>query len=103
MDQPGESFITLSRYIKNESVDAERSFYQIVSVRSKVESRLEFAGEDIWKNRVSYFSAGSLIKPANKLKYYGRLVPVKIIGDKTIYQYGYAYPVWINSGGNHEV
>lgn len=99
----GDSFITLSRYIKNEPINAENSFYQIASVRSKVESRLEFAGEDVWKQRVSYFSAGSVINPKNKTDHYGSLVPVKSIGEKTIYQYGYAYPVWINRGGKNEL
>lgn len=97
--QSGDAFIILSRYIKNEPINAADSFYRIVSVRSKVESRLEFAGEDIWKHRVSYFSAGSLISPKIKTPYYGSLAPVKTIQGKTIYQYGFAYPVWINGGG----
>ena len=101
--QYGDSFITLSRYIKNEPINAEYSFYQIASVRSKVESRLEFAGEDVWKHRVSYFTAGSMIRPANIAEHYGRLALVKSVGRKVIYQYGYAYPVWINRGGNHEI
>ncbi|MGB5156451.1 type III-A CRISPR-associated RAMP protein Csm4 [Desulfobacterium sp. N47] len=101
--QAGDSFITLSRYIKNEPINKEASFYQIASVRSKVESRLEFAGEDVWKHRVSYFTAGSVINPENKADHYGSLVPVKSIGGKTIYQYGYAYPVWINHGGKNEL
>ncbi|MFH1581741.1 MAG: type III-A CRISPR-associated RAMP protein Csm4 [Pseudomonadota bacterium] len=99
----GNSFITLSRYIKNEPINAEDSFYQSYSVRSKVESRLEFAGEDVWKHRVSYFTAGSVINPENKAKYFGKLAPVKSIGGKTIYQYGYAYPVWLNRGGKNEI
>lgn len=101
--QSGDSFITLSRYIKSEPINAEASFYQLASVRSKVESRLEFAGEDVWKNRVSYLTAGSMINPKNKADHYGSLVPVKAIMGKTIYQYGYAYPVWINHGGKNEL
>jgi len=97
--QAGDSFITLSRYIKNEPINIEASLYQLASVRSKVESRLEFAGEDVWKHRVSYFTAGSIIKPLSIAEHYGRLAPVKSFGEKTIYQYGYAFPVWINHGG----
>lgn len=99
----GDSFITLSRYIKSEPINTEASFYQLASVRSKVESRLEFSGEDVWKHRVSYFTAGSVIKPENKTEHFGSLVPVKAIMGKTIYQYGYAYPVWINHGGKNEL
>ena len=102
-NQHGNSFVTLSRYIKNETINVKESFYKIDSVRSKVESRLEFAGEDVWKHRVSYFTAGSIISPESRAKHFGRLAPVKSIMGKTIYQYGYAYPVWINRGGNHEI
>ncbi|OGP93886.1 MAG: type III-A CRISPR-associated RAMP protein Csm4 [Deltaproteobacteria bacterium RBG_16_47_11] len=98
----GRSFITLSRYICSDSIDADASWYQLASVRSKVESRQEFAGEDVWKDRVTYLSAGSLVKPKDRKEFYGGLVPVKEIAGKTVYQYGYAYPVWLE-GGNHGV
>jgi CRISPR-associated protein Csm4 len=99
IQKTGNAFITLSRYIKAEAVKLDASFYQIASIRSKVESRLEFAGEDVWKYRVSYFTAGSMIAPENISEHYGGLFPVKVINRKTIYQYGYAYPVWVNGGG----
>jgi len=95
---PSGSFVTLSRYIAHESVDEKFSRYQIVSVRSKIESRFEFAGEDIWKDRVTYFAAGSVIRPKEKNQCYGSLVPVKEIAGQTVYQYGYAYPVWMQGG-----
>lgn len=101
-DGDEDSFVTLSRYIKNETLDIGKSYYKTVSVRSKVESRLEFAGEDIWKSRVTYVCAGSVITPLNKSNCYGRLAPVKTIHGKTIYQYGFAFPVWIKSGGKNE-
>ncbi len=101
--KPGDAFITLSRYIKAEAIKTDASFYQVASIRSKVESRLEFAGEDVWKYRVSYFTAGSMIAPENKSENYGGLFPVKVINGKTIYQYGYAYPVWLNCGGKNGI
>ncbi len=97
------SFITLSRYLKNEPIDMNNSYYHLESIRSKVESRLEFAGADIWKQRIAYITVGSVIHPVNKAPWYGRIAPVKVISGKTIYQYGYAYPVWLHAGGNHEV
>ena len=99
----GNAFITLSRYCGGEPLDTEASCYQLASVRSKVESRLEFAGEDVWKDRVTYFTPGSLLKPLERKVHYGDLVPVKQVADKTVYQYGYAYPVWIGGGGNNGV
>jgi len=98
--QQGDSFITLSRYIVQEPLDVKHCLYQTVSVRSKVESRLEFAGEDVWKDRVSFFNAGSVIKPNQKTQFYGGLVPVKEIAGKTVFQYGCAYPVWLQSRGS---
>ena len=94
-NEEGDSFITLSRYIKNEHL-RENCFYKLVSVRSKVESREEFAGENVWKNKVTYFSEGSMLYPEEKKDFYGGIFPVKEIAGKTIYQYGYAYPVWIS-------
>lgn len=98
----GNSFITLSRYIASDGLDPDASWYQLASIRSKVESRQEFAGEDVWKDRITYLTAGSLVKPKNRKEFYGGLVPVKEVAGKTVYQYGYAYPAWVR-GGNHGV
>lgn len=94
----GNAFITLSRFICTDDINIDQSFYQITVIRSKVESRLEFAGEDVWKNTVTYFNAGSIISPQEKKTYYGKIIPVKEIAGKIIYQYGYAYPIWLNIG-----
>jgi len=89
------TFVTLSRFIGIDEIDVDNSWYEIETVRSKVESRFEFAGEDIWKAQVMYFSAGSVIRPKEKKDFYGGLIPVKKLNGRTIYQYGYAYPVYI--------
>lgn len=101
--QQCDAFITLSRYIGQELLDIKHCLYQTASVRSKVESRFEFAGEDIWKDRVTYLTAGSVIRPTQKSEFYGGLVPVKEIDSKIIYQYGYAYPVWLQAGGSNGI
>lgn len=100
-DSKGKAFITLSRLFGTDQIRIDNSFYHLTSVRSKVESRLEFAGEDVWKDQVMYFAAGSILTPLEQKLYYGRLMPVKEVAGKTIYQYGYAYPAWISSGGNY--
>ena len=89
------TFITLSRYVGIDKIDIEGSYYNIETVRSKVESRFEFTGENVWKDQIMYFSVGSLIKTKDKKEYYGGLLPAKEIKGKTIYQYGYAYPAYI--------
>lgn len=97
----GNAFMTLSRFVCSDNINIEKSFYKVTVVRSKVESRLEFAGEDVWKNTVTYLNTGSIISPQEKKTYYGKIIPVKEIAGKTIYQYGYAYPLWLNIGGNN--
>lgn len=96
-DGEGPYFMTLSRYAKNEPLLINKSFYTLASVRSKVESREEFAGEDVWKSRMTYFQEGSVLCPETRKDVYGCIKPVKNIGNKTIYQYGYAYPFWMNA------
>lgn len=100
-ESEGNAFITLSRFFGDDQMRIDNSFYHITSVRSKVESRLEFAGEDVWKDRVMYFAAGSMLTPVEQKPHYGGLMPVKEIAGKTIYQYGYAYPIWMSAGGNN--
>lgn len=95
----GDGFITLSRYIPQEPLATKKSWYAITPVRSTVESRLEFAGSDIWKRRVMYIAAGSYIVPENRKNHYGAIMPVKELADQTIYQYGLAFPVWAGQGG----
>lgn len=98
----GNSFITLSRYIARDGINGESSWYQLASVRSKVESRQEFAGENIWKDRITYIEVGSVVKPKEQKEFYGSLVAVKEVAGKTVYQYGFAYPVWLG-GKTHGI
>lgn len=100
-ESEGNTFITLSRFFGTVQMRIDSSFYQLASVRSKVASMLEFAGDDVWKDRVMYFTAGSTLTPAEQKPFYGGLLPVKEVAGKTIYQYGYAYPVWLGAGGKN--
>lgn len=93
-NRTGHSFVSLSRYINNGTIDFGRSYYDLEFVRSKVESREEFHGEDVWKDMVIYLKEGSIITPCTKDEYFGGIFPVKSIHGKTIYQYGIAYPFW---------
>jgi len=90
------SFITLSRFIQRKPFDVENSYYEIEFARHKVESRHEFSGEDIWKNAVPFIKEGSLITLNEPAEFPGEIFPVKKLKDKTIYQYGNAYPYWVN-------
>ena len=90
----GPSFVTLSRTIANGNMDADKSFYEMEPVRSKVESREEFAGEDVWKDSVTYLKEGSIVAPKDPRVRVGGIYPVKELHGKTIYQYGCAFPFW---------
>lgn len=90
----GSSFVTLSRTIPESNTDWDKSFYELEPVRSKVESREEFAGEDVWKDAVTYLKEGSIITPQDSAAHVGGIFPVKQLRGKTIYQYGCAYPFW---------
>ncbi|WP_347274287.1 type III-A CRISPR-associated RAMP protein Csm4 [Candidatus Kuenenia sp.] len=91
-------FVSLSRFISNpakDEIDFETdALYQIKPVRSKVESREEFMGEDIWKNLTMTLLEGSIFKTKERAKIYGDIVEVKELKGKKIYQYGLCYPVW---------
>jgi len=94
----GPSFVTLSRTIANDNLDSDASFYETEPIRSKVESREEFACEDVWKDAVTYLKEGSIVTPKDPAVPVGGIYPVKQLHGKTIYQYGYAYPFWGDFG-----
>lgn len=101
----GNVFISLSRFIPHpEELDFsdENTAYQILPVRSQVESTLEFSGENTWKRRVLYCVEGSTFAAQKKKEMYGRLPIVKELAGKRIRQYGISFPVHLRSDG-HEV
>jgi len=94
----GSRFLTLSRYIpcgKSQDINiADDSEYDLLPVRSKVESREEFKSLDIWKNRIICCKEGSCFSIREQREFWGAAPEVKILDGKRIIQYGYAYPVF---------
>lgn len=94
-------FINLARFIPDEeSLDKNINFgescYRLCTFRSKLHSREEFKGEDVWKDRVRYLEEGSTFKLNNMAESFGSLFKVKELMGRTIYQNGMAYPVFVN-------
>lgn len=91
-------FLTLSRYIpdfQNDGIDFKaEALYQIKPIRSKVESREEFMGKDVWKDMTMTLLEGSVFKANDQNKIYGNIYEVKELKGKKIYHYGISYPVW---------
>ncbi len=102
--QTGRVFITLSRYLPQEQeldLDAPAISYRLVSCRARVESALEFHGEDIWKRQLLYFKEGSCLALRDEKPFPGQLPVVKELAGKKIRQYGYAYPAFMEGGDTH--
>lgn len=97
-DENANGFVTLSRYIPDshkDGIDFEKdALYQVKPVRSKIESREEFMGADIWKDLTMTILEGSVFKANDQSKNYGNLVEIKEIMKKKIFQYGICYPAW---------
>lgn len=99
----GESnrFVCLSRYIpqKDEIIFPPQTTYELISIHSKVESRHEFKGADIWKSHFFYFVEGSILEAKEKKEYYGMTPKAKKLRNQTIIQNGLCLPVFGKLGG----
>lgn len=98
----GNSFMSLSLYNpKKEEIELfkekpEIFRYDLVSKKGKTGKFISSA--NVWKERVTYFKEGSIFPNINK-EYYGGCVKVKDDGEFPVYSNGYAFPVFLNSGG----
>ena len=94
VDTPGTDgnfFLTLSRYMPNES--EEPLLYNLLPQRHRLESS-HFRNRDVWKKKVIYFREGSCFKCNERKEYYGRIEEVKRVDDHRIRQNGLAFPIF---------
>lgn len=92
-----DRFITLSPVIPDNKINYKESFYDYFTFRGAVDNNYDFKGMDIWKNKVFYLKEGSQIKVKENSNYYGNLIKNQKAG-KNIYQYGLAFPLYIQGG-----
>lgn len=95
-----KKFITLSPTFYDASFNLKESFYQLLLFAGKVENFYGRITKSILKRKVIYLKTGSVLKVKSIKNFYGELKSVLEHQDKTIYQYGFAFPLYIKNGGN---
>lgn len=95
----GKKFVTLSKYIPClEEVNKEGEMaYDVLPWVLRVDNSYDFGGQRFIKDRVFYMKEGSLFEANEKKEFYGRLIDVCKIDNATIYQNGFAFPLFFNS------
>jgi len=95
----GPRFVTLSHYFQapEDAIDWGSSTYDIYAYRGAVESRGEFVGKPVWKRRILLVREGSCLFPETAKDRFGSLAPVLQIHGKTIYHYGLAWPLYLDT------
>ncbi|MCS7250736.1 MAG: hypothetical protein NZ608_07480 [candidate division WOR-3 bacterium] len=95
-------FISLSKYLPEEGeIDwrSENNYYKLLSYQPRVDTMF-FKGGEFIKNRITYFSEGSILQAKEKKEYYGKLYPSAEFQGKIIYQSGFTIPVFIKRREN---
>ncbi|WP_457626629.1 type III-A CRISPR-associated RAMP protein Csm4 [Persephonella sp.] len=94
-----EKFLTLSPIIpESQTYDLKDSYYDYFTFRGAVDNNYDFKNVDIWKEKVIYLREGSTLKVKNPKDIYGQFYPAKNINGKKIFQYGLAFPLFIQGG-----
>ncbi len=94
-----DKFITLAPVIpEKETYDLQKSYYDYFTFRGAIDNNYGFKDIDIWKDKVLYLSEGSTLNVKNKKSFYGQFYEAKNINGTKIYQYGFAFPLYIQGG-----
>ncbi|QWK20608.1 MAG: type III-A CRISPR-associated RAMP protein Csm4 [Hydrogenobacter thermophilus] len=88
-------FVSLSPLLYSDSLDLEDSFYEPLTFTGAVDNYYGWYGRPIWKDRVIYLSEGSNLKVKEEKDFYGAFEKVMEYGGDTVYQYGYAFPLFV--------
>jgi CRISPR-associated protein Csm4 len=101
LNAEGDRFVCLSRYIpkEDEVVLPPQTPFELISIHSKVESRREFKGKDIWKKHFFYFTEGSTLEAKERKEFYGLTPVAKKLKGQTIIQNGLCLPIFGKIGG----
>jgi len=89
-------FISLAPVIPEpKTYDLKSSYYDYFTFRGAIDNNYNFKSVDIWKDKVIYLKEGSTLKVKNSKDIYGQFYLAKNINGKKIYQYGLAFPLYI--------
>lgn len=98
LNQKTDRFITLSPIIPTKHFDFSESYYEVFTFRGAIDNNYGFKNVDIWKDKVLYIDEGSNLKSLDKNDFPGEFLSVKNINGENIYQYGLAFPLYIQGG-----
>ncbi|WP_457621972.1 type III-A CRISPR-associated RAMP protein Csm4 [Persephonella sp.] len=91
-----DKFVTLSPVIpEKDTYNFSDSYYDYFTFRGAIDNNYDFKKIDIWKDKVIYLKEGSTLKVKTRKEIYGQFYLAKEINGKKIYQYGLAFPLYI--------
>ena len=97
--QKTDKFLTLAPTIPEpKTYDLKNSHYDYFTFRGAIDNNYDFKGTDIWKEKVIYLKEGSTLKVKRPKEFYGQFYLAKDINGKKIFQYGLAFPLFIQGG-----
>lgn len=95
INRRGRKFITLSPVVATDRIDYENSFYDIKTYKGAMESGYQ---DFLWKPKIFYLKAGSLIKLKEGSRFAGALI--KPFKEVELYHYGFEFPIYIKESEN---
>ena len=87
--------VSLSPTFKDDSFLLESSYYDLFPVLSAVDNYYGRISGQIWKRRCIYLTKGSSLTLKEPKDFYGELKPALSAGDRIIYHYGFAFPLYV--------
>jgi len=94
IDTPSDRFFSIAPTFPDEKFNLRESYYQPLVVMSAVDGYYESVEGPIWKKKLVYLSSGSNIKLKEKGDFFGSLKEALSYKGRTVYQYGFAFPVY---------
>ena len=91
----GEKFVSLSPLFWDDTIRPEGSLWEVFPFTGPVDNYFLAPIRHIWKRRVLYLSKGSVISVSERKKVYGEFKEVIDQGGVKVYQYGYAFPLFV--------
>lgn len=101
VEPKSNQMVLLSESFYDQDYDLEGSLYDLLVYMGSVENYYERITRVIWKRRIAYLVPGSVVRLKKVKKHYGGLEPALTEEGKRIYQYGYAFGLFVreNHGG----
>ena len=93
-----DRMVLISESFYDQDFDLENSLYNIFVYMGSVEDYYERPTRFLWKKRMLYITAGSVIKVKRRKDHYGSVKVALKEGKKTIYQYGFAFGLFVKEG-----